>query len=332
MAWHRGGKIGPEPTDSPIKRLQERYRFQTPARLMGTVISGTLADRLLGDGHADAGFILTELQKSEVFNPAHFEAWQTLWSWRRRSEAEFTAALQTVEADLDKHAITDPLIILHLAGIFLNLANAKAIADPAEAIQPRFSAYIADLEMQGLLPNDWPKLDWMNPLLEESAFGLGFFCRETDAFQFLRTELRAALDRAYWRDNPNRALMLLGLCTTAPEDFCAALDGGSALAGLPDYRNIPVLTDLEPILFAETVFSRVYGIYDHPLSPFQTRIPRLEASSTAPQSGHPSEREWRHKVRDAAVQLAASASPLRAAQIHSALKGYLGFLDAAPDL
>lgn len=171
----------------------------------------------------------------------------------------------------------------------------------------------------------------MNPLLEESAFGLGFVQRETAEFEQICTTLVEALDRAFWAVNPRRAGELLDLAATDVEDFVSMIDNRGHRDGLPNYAHLPVLTGADPSKAAQVIFGLHPDRTRQVLAPFKDRIRRLENTPMEERNAAwPSERDWLVRFRAEAECLALEApSPIRAAQIRSLIRGGLGFLDGA---
>lgn len=326
-AWNVNGQKGEVPPKSALEILQERFGGHSFVRLHNQVVSAELATAWIGKGHVGDDLLSNELRKSSVFRAQNAEAWQTLWWWVKRTEAEVEAALQTVKKQLECMSVLDPTVIMHLTGIILALADVKIGWDARAAAEQEMRMYLSVLEAKGLLTTELPKRRWGGVRFDSGAFGLGFQQNESKEFQAIRVEMIEALDRSFWRANPERVTRLLDLARSDSEAFVEMIDDQGRRDGLQNYAHEPVFADADPSASACLFFSLEPEITDEVLTPFKRRVPRLERDANADGLKQRSERDWLLKVRNAANELANEASSIRAAQIRLALKWHLGFLD-----
>lgn len=327
--WQVNGREDAEPEKTGLEQLQERYKENSYARIDGTVISGALAIALIQLGFAADAFVAQELRKAPLFAIEHYEAWQTLWWWPKRSEKEVADALQLVKNQLKEKAIRDEIVILHLGGIVLDLADNMIGWETREKAKKEIIDYISLLEKERLLAADQPKGGYNHALFDRSTFGLEIRQKNTEEFKEICAILVDALDRRFWSENKERGKNLLELAKSDAESFSAVIDNTGRRSGLPNYAHWPVMTGIDPAIAAKTIFSLPADQIGHILAPFKNRIQRLEALAVPGQNSNwPSERDWLLKVRSAAEQLASSEnSPIRAAQIRTMIRWNLGFLD-----
>lgn len=312
--------------------LVKRYEHHPFVRLHQTAISGTLSRAFIGRGHTDGTVIEQELRRVSVFSEAEFESWQTLWWWHRNDSAEVAHALATVRDNIASQTITNPWVILHIAGIFLDLSKQNVITEGREEIVNSMCHYIDGLRRSGRLNPEKPVLRWDDDFRHEYAFGLGILERETAEFQKIKTALKTALDVAFWDRSRGIAEHLLEMAKTAPSDFIASISQESHRDELTSYANIPILAQLEPAKAAELFCS---------LPPYQARLvistlaDRVQYLQRANRDGiyayWPDECAWLREVRDEMHKIAeATEDSIRKAQRMTLISWHLRFLDPAP--
>ena len=327
--WRVNDQQDVQPEKTGIELLQERYQENQYVRLDETVIPGSLAKALIDEGYAQDSLIAAELRNAAVFAIEHSEAWQTLWWWPKRPEQYVAEALQEVKGQLKSKAFRDPVVILHVGGIVLDLADNLIGWDTREKALEEMLGYIALLESGHLLTTDRPKGGYNRSLLEGGSFGLEIKQRATPEFNAIFQSLTDALDRRFWAENQIRAQQLLDLAKTDPEAFAAVIDNGGRREGLPNYAHWPILTGADPATAAQVIFALPPNHIGQVLAPFKNRIQRLEAVAVQEQNAAwPSEREWLLRFRAEANRLASTASnPIRTAQVRTLLSWNLSFLD-----
>lgn len=325
--WQANGQHGDAPAATPLEVLQQRFSEHPYVRLHGQVVSAELAMAWIGRGHVTSDLLSQELGKSAVFGAEHPEAWQTLWWWVKRSEAEVDAALKVVKRQLYQREIRDPLIIMHLVGIMLELADVRIGWNSREDVEKEVLAYLGALENASLLPTDLSRRRWENVRFDTGEFGLGFYHNRSKEFCATREELLEALDRSFWRKNPKRVEELFKIAKSDPSAFVDIIDDRGRRNGLPNYAHEPIFSDADPAEAARLFFSLKPEATHDVLDTLKRRVHRLEMDANGKRWNHRSERDWLLQVRNAAYELAAEAAPIRAAQIGIAIKWHLDFLD-----
>lgn len=327
--WRVNAEQDPQPEKTGIEILQERYQENQHVRLDETVIPGSLARALIDGGYVQDSQISTELRNTAVFTTEYSEAWQTLWWWPKRPEKSVDEALHEVKSQLKSKAFLDPIVILHVGGILLDLADNLIGWDSREKAQKEMLDYIASLEAEQLLAADRPKGGYNQSILEGGSFGLEIKQRASPEFKVIFQSLTDALDRRFWAENQVRVQNLLGLAKTDPEAFAAVIDNVGRREGLPNYAHWPIMTGVDPDMAARAICALPPNQIGQILAPFKNRIQRLEAIATQEQDVKwPSERDWLLRFRAEANLLASTApNPIRAAQIRTLLRWNLSFLD-----
>jgi hypothetical protein len=160
---------------------------------------------------------------------------------------------------------------------------------------------------------------------------LGFQQKTTKEFHFIRKELLDALDRSFWRVNPERVEDLLRFVQSDPEAFVEMIDDSGRRVGLQNYAHEPIFVDADPVETAHLFFSLQPEITHMVLGPFEQRVSRQERELRGGQCDRPSERDWLLLVRKSAQNLASETTPIRAAQIRMAIKWHLSFLDKSDE-
>jgi hypothetical protein len=329
--WKVNGQKGEAPPKSPLEILQERFAEHPYVRLHGQVVSAELATAWIGKGHVDDDLLSSELRKSAVFRTKDPEAWQTLWWWMKRADAEVEAALKAVMEQIANKEFRDPEVIMHLAGITLALADVQIGWGSRDAAEQEIRGYLVALESGNLLPTDFPKRRWGGVRFDSASFGLGFQQKTTKEFHFIRKELLDALDRSFWRVNPERVEDLLRFVQSDPEAFVEMIDDSGRRVGLQNYAHEPIFVDADPVETAHLFFSLQPEITHMVLGPFEQRVSRQERELRGGQCDRPSERDWLLLVRKSAQNLASETTPIRAAQIRMAIKWHLSFLDKSDE-
>ncbi len=330
---------GEQPPPTPLQSLRDRFKDDNLVILSGDALPRELARQLIGDGYAPADFIAIALRDLAIFRNEDDEPWVTLWDWRRRDEADVTAALDQVRAQLDRKEITDPTIILHLWGVFFGFAKHGIGALTEETASQQITNYIAVCETEGVLPVTYPKAIWNNDFLQESSHGLGYAYLETPEFQAIRDHLISALDRVYRAGDAKRLADLLTLLQSDVEGFVLAISGRGARKDIPDYSREPIFSAADPAEVARVLLSLPPEQMLAALRPFKDRMIQLRANATtstdqetAGNAEHP-EHIFLRRLRDEAIHVADAATPIRAAQIRNALHWHFGFLDPpSPDV
>ena len=325
--WDVNGRKGDPPAKSALELLQERFGEHPYVRLHGQVISAELAVAWIGEGHVADDVLDSELRKSSAFRTQDPEAWQTLWWWAKRTEDDVAASLAIVKKQLAENEFLDPRVIMHLAGIMLTFGERGMGWASRKAAAQEISSYISRLENEDLLPEHFHRRLWRDVSFDTGAFGLSFQQNESTEFHDIRGALGDALDRAFWRANPQRMKELLSLAATDPERFVEMIDDRGRRDGLPNYAHIPVFVDAEPEEAASLFFSLEPEASHEVLGPFERRVWRLEQEPGVRETVEQSERAWLQSVRKAAEDLASESTPIRAEQIRMAMKWHFGFLD-----
>lgn len=298
-----------------------------------TVLTPTLVRKLVVEGYADSELLEREFGQISYFmtETGKEPAWQTLWHWRYRDESDVLTALNTLEQELDSLSITEPTVILHVAGILIGLAKDGVGCDESSTVARKMLEYISHLEANELLDGEAPARDWRALVGEESAFGLGFAQRQTDEFKNIKDKLLEAIDRCFWSGHKQREENMLRLCRDEPDNFVRAISNEGRPVGVPNYAWLPVLADFDPFVFAETVFALNPEQANYVLGPMKERLFRLEGPKGVRSNTDRNERVWMLRVREEAKIIADRSSNIRAAQIRSTLKRNLDFLDASTD-
>jgi hypothetical protein len=324
-----------EPPPSQLQLLQERFRYNNHVMFGGHALPSELARRLIGDGYATPDYITTALRDTAIFQDEVDEPWVTLAYWRRRDEADVSAALARVKGQLDRKELVSPTIILHLWGIFRGLAEYGILTEKRDVISQLIKDYVAGLVADGKLPAH-PNKRWRHPLLEQSSHGLGYADRESHEFLEIRDHLIAAQDYVYQAGNNERVMALLSLAASDIGGFVQAISGRGNRDGIPDFSGEPIFSAADPAKVAAVLFLLPPEQMHDALHPFEDRLMLLTAnadhqfhSDITSSSEHP-ERTFLRRLRDEGTLIANVASPIRAAQIRVALNWHLAFLDPPP--
>lgn len=329
--WRAGGSKGEEPPETGVEKLLKRYADHPTTWLNGSAMPADLAKQVIGDGHAPPDEIAAALRTLALFRDPDAEPWITLWWWRRRPEAKVTEALEKVQAQLAARHFTDPHVILHVFGNYLDLSNHGLIPQSRNEVVQQALSYITELEQTGRLPTDLSARRWWRDLDRGGALGLGYGEYGTAEFKDIRSVLIATLDRICKAANPLRGQDLLNLLTTNPTELRKFLSGKDVRDELANFADERIFLDADPEAVARRVFASPPNNWHAFLGPFKDRIYYQEGSDRRGESTPPSERNWLLQFRTHAAELAEASSPVRRAQIRDALDEYLSFLDDTPN-
>lgn len=329
ILWDINGKKGEEPPKSSLETLQYKFQGVPYVELHGSIISARLASEWIGRGHAADDVVAEELQKSVYFRIRHAEAWQTLWHWTKRPAETVDLALKNLRIQLASREITNPSIIMHVAGILLDLGENRLGWTSREMAAQEIQTYIEFLEKEDLLPTEYPRQKYRPEIISESDFGLGYMHRDTPEFKAINENLLSALDRAFWRANVARGNKLMEIVKKDARTFAAIIDTDGRSEDLPNYAHVPVLTGINVEYAAQTIFGLSPDATYVALLPFKDRWTRLRPSmdDLVHENEWPDELEWIRQFRAAAEKIAESDEPIRAAQIRKMISWTLSFLD-----
>lgn len=325
--WHVNGRRGEPPPETPLEKLQSLFSEHQLVQLHGQVISGDLAVAWIGMGYAEDGLLTAELRDSSVFRAEESHAWKTLWWWTKRPSEDVAQAVDAVKQQLVNREFRDPLIIMHLTGVMLSLADASIGWRSRNEVKKSMLTYLDALVKESLLGTDVPGRRWRNAGFDSGAFGLEFQKRESLEFGIVREKLEEALDRSFWSVNPQRVKEILGFAKSDPEKFAQLICIARRKEGVPCYSDEPIFVDVKPIDAAEVFFSLDPAVMQDVLGLFQARIQHLDTFSNGYGPDGGSETEWLLSVRKAGYVIASKSPSIRAAQIRKAIEWHLSFLD-----
>ena len=309
--------------------LFARYERHPFVRLARQAISGALACTFIGRGHADSFSVEHELRAVSVFSEAEFDDWRTLWYWIKSPHDEVVKALESVRSKLNALSVTDPATILHIAGIFLDLSKHSVIPEDVNEVVLMMKEYISRAEEAGRFTPELPVSQRDESFRHGSAYGLGFYERDTESFKQITAALLYTLNEAFWARSYGLADELLELASRQPKAFANAIGRGLREEGVVDYARVPILAKADPIKAAELFCSLPPEQAHTVLDPFKDRILDLEErAEDRPRGDWPDERAWLSKVRDEILRIATETEdPIRRAQLRALVDWHLKFLD-----
>lgn len=130
-----------------------------------------------------------------VVGAANTPTWRRLWDWRSfESPDEFEAVCYMLRNELASHQVTEPGVILQIAGTALDLAQSHYRLFGEDDPMIYMGRYAADLLARGRLS---PDLDIFEDFNLSAYQGLGYFMRGENRFEALRTEVHSLVLQAY---------------------------------------------------------------------------------------------------------------------------------------
>ncbi|WEA60180.1 hypothetical protein PO860_21535 [Rhizobium sp. BJ04] len=288
-----------EATPLPAISLAEaRY---PSVELGSSLLSDETLTDILTKGRVDETRINADLNASEFFiTVADEEPWRTVWHAFERSEHDFNAALNKMEAAFAERDYCKSGVVLHVFGLRLWLARIEVIARSLETIIDECKAYADDLYRSGRI----------EPLQHGDYFetrstgndGLGFHDASTPQFQegsqyLLEKRKAAAQDRL-----PDLAAGILADMKSDPALFFRRLNIGQH-AG--DLYNVPVLAKIDPDEFVTSLLAMHPSHQRSILLALKTRYAHGNLHRDLPE-----EKPWAEAIRFRLITAAQSASSI----------------------
>jgi hypothetical protein len=250
--------------------LEELYK-ETP--FDQTILSPTLLKELLFEGWADQAKIRAALDKSPYYaTPGSEPAWQIAWRGFEVRDAEYEAAVATVEEQFKKINFVIRGEVLHVFGLRLMFSDVGVISQSRSEVVRECKEYVDKLRQLRRFPEALTENSGLSRT--ESWEGLGFYERETNEFQEIARYYDEAAAASVVDRLPEAGRALLDLLKANPDAYFRKLCVNNVEASL--YYNIPVLAaipvedfvavvgDLEPSA-QRIAFTTFRGRYDHGL-------------------------------------------------------------------
>jgi KAP family P-loop domain len=302
---------------TPLSEAQERYGRIC---LHESILTDTVLLQVLCDGRIDPVEINASLAEHRLFvEPDQEPNWRKVWDGFLRDAQEFAHAFDGLEKEFADRAFDHPEVVLHVIGIRLWGAEIGQLARSESEIIAECKAYIDDLRRNGRLRRRPQKG------FRDAALGLGFHNGQTPAFRELLTYYADQSDLAYMDTWQNLGQSLLSDMSGDVERFCRRICwfpmGQTMPVGqsMPDCADAPILSQIAPGLFADTLIARTPREQRAILEALNGRYEtgRLEIGLAA-------EVEWINKVIEALKQLIPLQSPIRRYSLSHDIQRLLG--------
>jgi len=187
-----------------------------------------------------------------VVGAANTPTWRRLWDWRNiESPDEFEAVCDMLRGELTSHQVTEPGVILQIAGTALDLAESHYSLFGDDHPLTHMERYAADTLARGQLT---PDLDIFEDFNLSSYQGLGYFMRGEDRFEALRTEVHNLVLQAYDQKAMRAAPGLLTALRAGRWDRLvqSGIDDGG-FGETPVLHHIPAMSVADLILMGSRV-------------------------------------------------------------------------------
>lgn len=243
--WRRyfpktGGDV---PLDiAKANRLADTY---PDVRWNDWIVPPALLAALLETGLVDVAALNEHLAKHPiVVGYDAVPAWRLLWEWYELPRSQYALARTQFLDDLNARRLTHPGVILHAAGVVIDIAE---FGDPllgpkAEAVD-YLKAYVEELRAAGAL-------EAVRAVFEGWGGGyasLGYKSCKTPEFQEIKAAVRAATFGAFAERMRLDAPALLDRLTQGPASFAALHEYGVENG---NYADAPILHHLDVDAFA----------------------------------------------------------------------------------
>lgn len=195
----RGGGLGLQDLtnlNGGVRSVEEAKRRHPGANWDMPVIPIEAWGSLFVEGRLDLASVNARIGMHHlVVGAANTPAWRRLWDWRSfESPDEFETVCVMVRDELASHQITEPGVILQIAGTALDLAQSHYSLFGGDDPMIHMGQYAADILARGQLS---PDLDIFEDFNMSAYQGLGYFGRGDDRFEALRDELHRLVLQAY---------------------------------------------------------------------------------------------------------------------------------------
>lgn len=179
------------PADKLFDQLKSRY---LDVKWTDPIVSPEHLSALFFEGRINVATINEGLARHpEVVGQKELPAWRVLWEWGRLSDSEYQKARADLLSELKERTITQPSVVLHVAGIVLSLLKYDDPILGAGVLPDQyFSEYVAKLLEDGALG------------AENGAFtfggmagaGLAYQSYDTKEFQAIHAMVKKASEEA----------------------------------------------------------------------------------------------------------------------------------------
>lgn len=195
----RGGGLGLDALtnlNGGVRTVEEAKRRHPGANWEMPVIPIEAWGSLFVEGRLDLASVNARIGMHHlVVGAANTPAWRRLWDWRSfESPDEFEAVCDILRGELASHQVTEPGVILQIAGTALDLAQSGYRLFGGDDPLTHMARYTADILARGQLS---PDLDIFEDFNMSSYQGLGYFMRGEDRFEALRNEVHGLVLQAY---------------------------------------------------------------------------------------------------------------------------------------
>jgi hypothetical protein len=211
----------------------------------------------------EKGFIEKESVSKSLTNSKYFEDenrpnWIKLWHYVDLDDEIFESILDAVEKQWKNREFTNPLEILHVAGVFLKLANG-GIYNTTKDVMKSCTEYINDIKTFGA----WSKYETHLFIDPDQAYGLGYHGSDLPEFGTLRDLLLKAITQTRTDKLPEIWKGLLEVMKNDPDKF------GEMITRVSSYYEIPIFKSINPQEFLNALLQlgnsdmRIIGSYLH---------------------------------------------------------------------
>lgn len=224
------------------------------------------------------------IKKSSYFQEEMRPNWLKLWYYLELEDEDFQRIRDTELNKLKNKEIDDPIIILHLTGMFLRFINNNALD-----MQEKDIGDIAIAQFQFLYDNKNLEYNPSRDLLKYN-YGYGFMESQNEIFRGVVDNYEGFNKKIYLDKLPSAKDELMNLIKVSARKFAQRFTYSS---GMGSFYDKPVLKHLDPKEFVEAVFQVQNREMDYLINLFETRyavvnsIPELL-----------SEIEWLEKVEN----------------------------------
>ncbi len=289
-------------TKRELGRLEAAAARYAGIDFCDTALSDEVLTDILIRGIINEEEICKSLDMSSYFvSVAREPSWRTIWYALERTDAEFEAALQTLEKQFRSREFTITGEILHVFGIRLWLANIGVLKKSPGDVVSECKEYVDDLYDLGKIE---PSLhDDEHEILHGGYAGLGLLEHDTEAYQDVYRHLKEMGVKARRDHYPTQATELMKEMERDQELFLRRLNLTNSGDNL--FYDVPILAEINPEEFISVLLKQHSKDQGAILMAFRSRY-----EFDALNEKLADERPWLKAIRSKLLSASESMSPM----------------------
>ena len=308
----RSGYFRRQDVDDRQKEINQIAEKYTLVNLSESLLSIERWIEIIDQAYINKDAVAAELDKCIYYKTEHTEEWRILWHAITVEEEEFNIALEAVRSKLRDRAYAEESVILHVAGIMLNLAENNLLDMSVDQVKDYMKKYIDDVVSAGQAKETHSEL----PIkVSGGAMGLGFQQIETPHFSEILKHFNKRIKAYNESKYPEIAENLLNLMHEDTDAYLISTCHTNSKDNI--YADVPVFKGMSPELYISHVRTIDIRFQHKAFMAFKMRYDHGSLTrSLAP------EQDFVNKVRDGWHKIS-DAAPFEANRLRIYIKNYV---------